>query len=111
MVTLTRAQVEAMQVDSQTNVVPQNGFVYDGKLVPGTPFDASAEPAFIKGDVNGDGTVEICDATMIQEHVAERIILTDEQKKAADTNKDGKVDITDATLIQKYIAELIDFLG
>lgn len=111
MVTLTRAQVEAMQVDSQTNVVPQNGFVYDGKLVPGTPFDASAEPAFIKGDVNGDGTVEICDATMIQEHVAERIILTEEQKKAADTNGNGVVDITDATLIQKYIAELIDFLG
>ena len=70
-----------------------------------------AEPDAVLGDVNGDGEIDITDATAIQKYLAELIELNSEQKNAADTNGDGEVDITDVTQIQKYIAELIDHLG
>ena len=57
------------------------------------------------GDVNGDGKVDITDATMIQKAVAELIELDEAQRAAADVNGDGKIDITDATHLQKYLAE------
>ena len=63
------------------------------------------------GDVDGDGVVNISDATMVQKYVAELVTLTPEQLIAADTNGDGEININDATQIQKFIAELIDHLG
>jgi hypothetical protein len=35
---LTRADVEALDVDRNTNVEPTEGYVYDGSVKPGTPF-------------------------------------------------------------------------
>ncbi len=63
------------------------------------------------GDINGDGGININDATMIQKYLAELETLTPEQLKAADTDGDGNININDATNIQKFIAELIDRLG
>lgn len=60
------------------------------------------------GDVNGDGYITVADATLVQQHAAELITLTDTALLAADTNKDGYVTVADATLIQRYAAELID---
>lgn len=55
------------------------------------------------GDVNGDGVVDIFDATEIQKFAAEKIIFTDEQFELADINKDGYVDVMDALLVQKSV--------
>lgn len=67
------------------------------------------EPEIVIGDANGDGTVNIVDATTIQIYVAkykiENISLT-----CADVNCDGAISITDATLIQMYITGLIKSL-
>ena len=68
-------------------------------------------PEFAVGDSNGDGKIDIKDATTIQKCIAKISALTPEQQKAADANGDGKVDINDATLIQKYLAKYIDRLG
>ena len=62
---------------------------------------------YILGDANGDGTVNINDATTVQKHAAELEKLTGDRFAAADVNKDGTVDIIDTTLIQKYAAEII----
>ena len=78
--------------------------------IPVKVTDSSTDKTVL-GDVDGDGTVNINDATMIQKYVAELITLTPDRLKAADTNGDGVVNINDATQIQKYIAELIDHLG
>ena len=72
---------------------------------PDQPDDPKEE--IVIGDVNGDGKIDINDATLIQKYLADLEKLTDEQKAAADVNGDGKIDINDATLIQKYVAELI----
>ena len=63
------------------------------------------------GDVNGDGTVSILDATAIQKYLAGSVQLDDSRKAVGDVNGDGTISVTDATLIQKYIAGLITSLG
>lgn len=60
----------------------------------------------ILGDVNGDGKVNIKDATMIQKAAAKIIELTDDEKLRADVNADNKNNVKDATAIQKYVAKI-----
>ena len=57
------------------------------------------------GDANGDGDVDIDDATYMQQYLAGRQPgASDEQIKAMDTNGDGDVDTDDVTLLQYYLA-------
>lgn len=56
------------------------------------------------GDVNGDESVNISDATLIQLHLAELETLEGIYLHAADVNLNDTVDINDATAIQKYLA-------
>ena len=55
------------------------------------------------GDVNGDGVVDILDATEIQQYAAESTDFTDEQFELGDINKDGYCDVIDALLVQKSV--------
>ena len=48
------------------------------------------------GDSNGDGSVTVMDATLIQYYVAELISETEVDLKAADTDKDGAITVLDA---------------
>ncbi len=60
----------------------------------------------ILGDVNGDGKVNIKDATMIQKAAAKILSLTDDEKLRADVNSDNKNNVKDATAIQKFVAKI-----
>ncbi len=69
------------------------------------------------GDVDGDGTVTINDATLLQRFLAEFTAangdpLLDLNDPAvffrADANNDGKVNVKDVTAIQRYVAGLED---
>ena len=74
--------------------------------------DYVAEPnALSLGDVNGDGEINILDATCIQKYIVQLEDFTDKQKEVADVNGDGTINIMDSTQIQKYIVQLIDTLG
>jgi len=55
------------------------------------------------GDVNGDGVVDILDATEIQKYAAESTNFTPEQFEIGDINKDGYCDVIDALLVQKSV--------
>ena len=61
-------------------------------------------PMSILGDANGDGVVNITDATLIQKHIAEIETLTSDGILVSDVDGDGSVNIKDATIIQKYLA-------
>ena len=61
----------------------------------------------IKGDVNGDGDINIQDVTRIQKYRADIVTLGDAELIRADVNGDGEVTIRDATLIQMLIAKKI----
>lgn len=82
----------------------------DGVSIDNYPIKALLAPApahgnqTITGDVNGDGSVTIDDATKIQKFLAKSESLTAEQQKSADTNGDGTVSVNDVTCIQKYLA-------
>lgn len=68
--------------------------------------------AWIQGDVDQDGKVDIFDASSIQKSIAgttgypkySTMDKTSLEFRVADVDKDGKVDIFDASLIQKFIA-------
>lgn len=60
------------------------------------------------GDVNGDGSISIDDATNIQKYLANMLDFTSEQEELADVDKNGSISIDDVTLIQKYIAGLAE---
>ena len=64
------------------------------------------------GDSNGDGNVDIMDATYIQKYKigAQGYDLTEYQRRCADVNRDGNVTVRDATLIQMKLAKYdVDF--
>lgn len=54
------------------------------------------------GDVDGNGVLDVSDATTIQKYLAGLIELTDRQRRIADINGNEVVDIFDATAI-KYL--------
>ena len=67
----------------------------------------AAEPAYMPGDVNGDGRVTIGDVTEIQRYIAELCDFDRRAFLAGDVNRDGDVTVADATLLQRYLAEYI----
>ncbi len=65
-------------------------------------------PAYVLGDVDGDGEVSVMDATAIQLHAASKKIIEDEVRLlAADADGDGEVSVMDATEIQLFAAQKI----
>jgi len=69
----------------------------------------SSEPVKDKGilgDVNGDGKVNVKDATLIQKAAAKLTSLTDDEILRGDVNADSKINVKDATAIQKYVAKI-----
>ena len=61
--------------------------------------EASSEK--LLGDANGDGKVDVKDATLIQKYVVLMADIAPENLSVADYNKDGYVNVKDATDIQK----------
>ena len=82
-------------------------------FVSGTanPTEPTTKPDQIIGDVNGDGSVTVLDATTLQKYISGLVSLSNEQLALADTNGDGSITVLDATAIQKYIAGLVTELG
>lgn len=67
------------------------------------------EPDII-GDLNGDNSIDVLDATVVQKYASGKVDLTDEQITAADVNNDGVADILDAADIQKHaVGKITDF--
>jgi hypothetical protein len=60
---------------------------------------AGSEPAVLRGDANGDGKVDMDDATF----VTNIILGTEVATETADVNNDGKVSMPDAMFIVNKI--------
>lgn len=79
-----------------------------GKLATGmklklTSNSTSLYTIIIRGDVNGDGEINIVDYIKLLKHVLNSKKLTNEYLKAADINKDGMADIVDLIRVQKHV--------
>ena len=76
---------------------------------PTTPMEPTipTEPkTIILGDVDGDSTIEIRDATWIQRHVTKEEMPFVINKTTADVDGDGIITVMDATAIQHYLANM-----
>jgi hypothetical protein len=60
------------------------------------------------GDVNGDGKVNVGDATLLLRAAVGLVTLAADQKTRADVNGDGKVNVSDATLALRFAVGLIN---
>ena len=70
--------------------------------------NAGAAETTLYGDANGDGIVNIKDATCIQRQIAGIEAISAENLKAASVSGEETLTVQDATLIQKYIAGIIN---
>ena len=59
---------------------------------------------YFLGDVNGDGVVDIIDATLIQRYCAKLLINVEFEILHGDVNENNSVDDIDATLIRRFLA-------
>lgn len=67
---------------------------------------SSGSSSSIKGDLNGNGTIDASDARLILRYAAKLETLSDAQKAKADINADGKIDIQDARKALRVAAGL-----
>lgn len=65
--------------------------------------------AYILGDVNSDGLVNMRDLLLVQKYIAHFVTFTERQIVTADVNLDGNVNMRDLLDIQKHIAGMIQF--
>ena len=63
-----------------------------------TPYDFTLPQPVTKGDVNGDGKVDLSDAIMVT-YYSLHVIPANFNEAAADLNGDGKIDLSDAIII------------
>ncbi len=74
-----------------------------GKILLSDP----GETPIMYGDVDGNGVVNVSDATLVQKYIVKLETLTADQIARADVDHNGTVNISDASTIQKYSAKLI----
>ena len=54
------------------------------------------------GDINGDGDVDIADATILQKYI--NMVAVSIKTEVADVTGDGQINVRDVTTIQRKVA-------
>jgi len=65
-------------------------------------------PTYHRGDVNGDGEIDIIDLAIIKKSILGKTTLTGEKATRADVNNDGNIDIIDLAQVKKHILKKIN---
>ena len=90
-------------------IAVSNGTLYAGGTfhnageVPANHIAKWEDVAFTKGDVNGDGSIDVIDVRLCLQIAQGYITGTPQQRAAADVDGDGNVDETDAQILSEYI--------
>ena len=64
---------------------------------------AYAEAGKVRGDISGDGTVNITDVSKLAAHVKSVKPLSAEELEAADINRDGEINVTDVSTLAAFV--------
>lgn len=100
-------QEENIVINKQGSTLDQPSTLAEEDLVTTGSYFAVKGSKFticVKGDLNGDGIVDIRDTSMLQYHLVESKKLENEYLVAADMNLDGNVDLSDFSLMVRSIA-------
>ncbi|MBQ9680548.1 MAG: hypothetical protein IJV48_07700 [Ruminococcus sp.] len=96
-------EVEALNVDKNSDYLPWQGYLFDGTAVQGTPFGFD----YMIGDSDGNSEIEVVDATLLQRYLAEmKTICSDEELIRGDADQSGLIELPDVTALQYYLAGL-----
>lgn len=106
--TLTFAVDKSVSANSKLNVKLsyQNGNIIDSDLndIPVTINNGSVTIIdYIPGDINGDGTIDLKDVTLVRRLVTGYGVTAN--KLAADVNGDGEITMKDVVLIRRYVVD------
>lgn len=96
----TEAQWKQISIGDSNEPLINANIHFKAETEPSVPDDGFSS----LGDSNGDGKVNVKDATQIQKGVAGIITLSEEAARCADVDGNGKVNVKDATAIQKWVA-------
>lgn len=108
---ITEENVDAVQLKSDAITVQYNALTEaQKKTVDTSKWDAVKAKLYeingLPGDVDGNGKVEVFDASMILESLTDdTVILDDRAKKAADMDGSGVIEVLDASLILESLSE------
>ncbi len=79
---------------------------------PSSPAPTSQAPSeIIYGDVNGDGTVDLTDLSVMAVRLVDKKSFEGDQKTRSDVDADGTVGLTDLASLRQFISKVIDRLG
>lgn len=101
--TVTLNKGEAKVTDVNGKVKSSGSYVTGDKItVIGTSEEKTYNLA-VRGDINGDGLVDLKDFVLIQSHILQKNALTDVKFYAGDVNFDGNIVLADFVLVQSHI--------
>ncbi len=72
------------------------------------PTNPGDDWTYMIGDADMDGKITVMDATSIQRHTAQVVVLENLAAIAADSDEDGKISVMDATYVQRHVAHTGD---
>lgn len=94
---------EVKITDDSDNVV-KSGIMKTGyKIIINGSEDSKTFVIAVRGDVNGDGNIDLKDFVLIQSHILKKNILSEEKFYAGDVNYDGSIVLADFVLVQSHI--------
>ena len=88
--------------DEKVYAIRTDGTLWNIQGVPEQVMDLNVQK-LLKGDVDGDGEVNIQDLRTILRVVCEKEKLNADQLTCADVNEDGKLDIQDLRKVLRYV--------
>lgn len=72
-------------------------------LITGGLYDREKKYAVLKGDLNGDGLVDLNDVVLMRLHLLGAELENESDSFRYDLNEDGKIDAVDLLSLQRYI--------
>ena len=101
--TVTKNQGEAKVTDSAGKLKSSGSFVTGDKIIIRGTNEEKIFTIAVRGDINGDGVVDLKDFVLIQSDILGKSKLSGIKEYAGDVNYDGKIELADFVLVQSHI--------
>lgn len=101
--TVTKNKGEAVVTNANGKVKNSGSFATGDKITIKGTNDSKTYTISVKGDINGDGEVNLKDFVLVQSHILNKSKLSNEKFLSGDITYDGKIVLADFVLIQSHI--------
>lgn len=98
---VTAAKLRAYYAKNEIEVYTAAGAAASGRVKTGmtASIDGTIYTIIVCGDINGSGTVNTADLSLLQQALTGEASLSETEKRAADLNENGDADVTDLILL------------